>query len=455
MQAGAAVSRALTVAVLAAVAVAFADSSIVVLALPDLYTELGTSIEGIAWVITSYNIAVAVVSFAALPLVRRLSPAAISRAGLALFLAASIGCSLANGLEPLVLLRALQGVGGALLLVGSLPLLAGLGSDLRAGAVRWTTAGALGAALGPALGGLLTQLFDWRAIFVVQAPIAAVALLATLGPHARHLSPREPELPPARPALAANAALGLVFGALVGALFLGVLMLVALWQLTPLAAAGVVSAVPAATLAVRPLGAGLAPRVGVAGGALLLALGLAALAFLPRTSVLLATLALGLCGAGLGLAVPTLSHAAVSADHGLARSGAWSIGARHLGLVAALVLVAPLLAFELERGSEHATLAGASAVLDSPVPLTTKVPLAIDLRDAFEQAQQGELPDLDAAFDRRGAGDDERVATLRDELTQGIKEALTRSFRSAFGLCALLAALALLPLRLVRRLEVW
>ncbi|MCC6223779.1 MAG: MFS transporter [Thermoleophilia bacterium] len=455
MQTGIAASRALTVVVLAAVAVAFADSSIVVLALPDLYSELGTSIEGIAWVITSYNVAVAAVAFAALPLIRRLTPGVISRTGLAIFLGASIGCSLAGGLEALVLWRALQGIGGALLLVGTLPLLAGLCGEHRAGAIRWTTAGALGAALGPALGGLLTQLLDWRAIFVVQAPIAGAALLATLGGRARRPGPRELEPPPARPALAANAALGLVFGALVGALFLGVLLLVALWQLSPLGAAGVVTGIPAATLAVRPLAASLAPRIGVAGGALLLVLGLAALAFLPRTSILLAALALALCGAGLGLAVPTLSHAAVSVEHGLTRSGAWSIGARHLGLVAALVLVAPLLAFELERGAEHATLAGASAVLDSPVPLTKKVPLALDLRDAFEQAQQGELPDLGAAFDRRGAAEDERVAALRDELTQEIKEALTRSFRTAFALCAALAALALLPLRLVRRLEVW
>ena len=454
MQPGTAATRALTVAVLSAVAVAFADSSIVVLALPDLYNELGTSIEGIAWVITSYNVAVALVAFAALPLIRRVSAAVLCRTGLAIFLGASVGCALANGLESLVLLRALQGIGGALLLVGSLPLLAGLGGELRAGAVRWTTAGALGAALGPALGGLLTQAFDWRAIFVVQAPIAGAALLATFDSRARGLPP-EPERPPARPALSANTALGLVFGALVGALFLAVLMLVALWQLSPLAAAGVVSVLPVATVAVRPLGASLTPQLGVGGGAVLLALGLVALAFLSRTSVALAALALSLCGAGLGLAVPTLSHAAISAEHGLGRSGAWSIGARHLGLVAALVMIAPLLAFELERGAERATLAGASSVLDSPVPLTKKVPLAIDLRDAFEQAQQGELPDLGAAFDRRGADEDERVATLRDELTQGIKEALTRSFRGAFALCAALAALALLPLRLIRRLEVW
>ena len=61
----------MTVAVAAAVAVAFADSSIVVLALPELYAEFDTSIVGIAWVITSYNLVVAVVALAIIPLVGR------------------------------------------------------------------------------------------------------------------------------------------------------------------------------------------------------------------------------------------------------------------------------------------------------------------------------------------------------------------------------------------------
>jgi predicted MFS family arabinose efflux permease len=370
------------------------------------------------------------------------------------FVAASAACAVSNSLEVLVVFRAVQGLGGALLLAGALPLLAGLTGTTARGAVTWTTAGALGAALGPALGGALTQLFDWRAIFVLQAPIAGVALLATVGSHLAAV-PAEPKKPPVRPAFAANASLGLVFGALVGALFLAVLMLVALWRLSPLAAAGVVSAVPVATLAVRPLSARLAPRVSVAGGAVLLAGGLAALALLPRSSIAIATLALAFCGAGLGLAVPVLSHATISAEHGLARSGAWSIGSRHLGLVLALLLIAPLLAFELERGSERATLAGVATVLDAPVPLTKKIPIALDLRQAFEEAQQGELPDLDAAFDEHGAATDDRVADLRDDLLASIKDALTRSFRNAYGLSALLALLALVPVPFIRRLEVW
>jgi hypothetical protein len=440
----------LTLAVAIAVALAFADSSIVVLALPDLYGELDASIEGIAWVITAYNVVVAASSFVLLPLTRRLPAVLLIRVGLGVFLAASIGCSVADSLEVLVACRAAQGLGGALLLVGSLPLLAALTGTAAKGAAWWTAAGALGAATGPALGGILTQAFDWRAIFVVQAPLAGLALLATVGGHIRDVS-AEPSRPSGRPALAANAALGLVFGALVGALFLGVLMLVALWSLEPIAAAGVVTALPIATLVVRPLAATLPSRAGIAGGAVLLAGGLGALALLPSASVWIAAAAMALCGAGLGLAVPVLSDAAIRPEQGLARSGAWSIGARHLGLVLALVLVAPLLAVELERGNERAALTGTAVILDAPVPLTTKVPLALDMRDALEQAQQGELPDLDAAFDRHGARTDERVAQLRDDLLSGIEDALTRSFRTSYALSAVLALLALAPVPLLRR----
>jgi MFS family permease len=444
----------LTAAVAASVAVAFADSSIVVLALPDLYLELGTSITGIAWVITAYNVVVALGAFALVPLARRLPAAAPMRIGLAVFVAACIGCALSNGLTMLIAFRSLQGAGGALVLVGSLPVLAGLGRSPSRGAIVWTLAGTLGAALGPVLGGLLTDLFDWRAIFVAQAPIGGLALLGAFGPHLGNV-PAEPRARAKRPSLAANVGIGLVFGALVGALFLAVLMLVAVWGLSPLAAAGVVTALPLATLAVRPLAAALPPRTAAAGGAAILASGLAALALLPATSEAIAAAALALCGAGLGLAVPALSHATIDPAHGLVRTGSWSVGARHAGLVLALVAIAPLLARELESGSERATLAGAGVILDAPIPLSKKIPIALDLRDAFQQAQQGEIPNLSEPFDRHGAGADPRLERTRDDLLGSIQDALTRSFRTSYAFSALLAALALVPVFLVRRLQLW
>ena len=156
-------------AIWAAVALAFADSSIVVLALPDLLRQLDTSIGGVSLVITIYNVAVVVVTPVVIWLVRRAGPRTCLHAGLILFAAGSAGCALAGSLEALVALRAVQALGGAFLLASALPTL---------GVRRWSVAAAVGAALGPAIGGLLTEAFDWRAIFAFQAPVALAAVIA-------------------------------------------------------------------------------------------------------------------------------------------------------------------------------------------------------------------------------------------------------------------------------------
>ena len=129
----------------AAVAVAFADSSIVVLALPELYGRFNTTIEGVSWVVTAYNAAVAVTALALLLLlVHRLRSAVLLGVGLVLFLAASIACAAAQSLAFLIGARTVQGVGAALLLVGALPVLGRAqldgGGDVRARArarARW------------------------------------------------------------------------------------------------------------------------------------------------------------------------------------------------------------------------------------------------------------------------------------------------------------------------------
>ena len=166
--------------VVAGVAVAFADSSIVVLALPDLYTRFHTTITGVSWVLTAYNLAVAVTALALVVFVHRMRGATLFAVGLLLFAGASVACSAATSAAFLISARCVQGAGAALLLAASLPVLTALtGSTLR-GATIWTLAGTFGAALGPALGGVLTQAFGWRAIFVVQAPLALLGLFAAI-----------------------------------------------------------------------------------------------------------------------------------------------------------------------------------------------------------------------------------------------------------------------------------
>jgi Major Facilitator Superfamily len=433
------VRRGRSVAVTAAVAIAFADSSIVVLALPELYRHFHTTIEGVSWVVTAYNLAVAATALALVLLVHRVSTRTLLGVGLGIFLAASVACAAAESEGFLIAARSVQGIGAALLLAGSLTVL---------GAKRWTAAGTFGLALGPALGGVLTQAFDWRAIFVAQAPFAAVALVGVLRTRVGS-SVEEGWRPALSRTLPANACLGLLFGALVGALFLAVLLVISVWEYSPIAGAGIVSALPLATLAVRPLK--LSRLTAVSGGSALLAAGLVGLALLPSASVPLAVWALVLCGCGLGLAVPVLSDAALDRGAGLTRSGTLTVGARHAGFVVALALIAPLLASRVPAAGDRALLRGTAVLLDAPIGLDKKVPVALDLRKAFDRAQAGETPDLKQPFNAHGAAHDSALAAVRDRLAGAIAATITRASRPAFFVCAGFAALALLVAGAFRR----
>jgi hypothetical protein len=288
----------------------------------------------------------------------------------------------------------------------------------------------------------LTQLFDWRAIFVTQAPFAAAALLAV------RLRAGEVQERRSLPRIAAaNVCLGLVFGALVGALFLAVLLVIVVWQHSPIGGALIVSVLPVAALAARSLTPRLPRLAAICGGAALLALGLVALALLPSTSVVIAMCALGLCGVGLGLAVPPLSNAAVDTP----RSATVSVAVRHLGLVAAIASIAPLLASELPSYGHRAQLKATSVLLDAPISVTDKVPIALDLREAFRRAKDGEIPDLAKPFDSRGARHDSALASARDDLVAAIQETITRAFRPDFFLAAAFGALAAALAAVLRR----
>jgi predicted MFS family arabinose efflux permease len=435
--------------VAAVVGIAFADSSIVVLALPQLYGHFNASIEGVAWVLTAYNVAVAVVAIGLVLFVHRLRAARVLAVGLVLFLCASLACAAAGSLAFLIGARCVQGAGAALLLAGALPVLVALTGSRTAGATVWTLAGTFGAAVGPALGGVLTEAFDWRAIFVAQAPVAGAALLvAVTAPPAALEEGWRSSL---RRTIPANVCIGLLFGALVGVLFLAVLLVITVWGYSPIAGAAIVSVLPAATLAARPLERRLPPLSAVCGGAALLAIGLVALALIPSSSAGYVIAALAFCGAGLGLSVPFLSHAALDPSSDLSRSGTFTIGVRHLGLVLALALIAPLLASTLPPAGHRAELRATAVLLDAPISLTTKLPVAYDLVALFRRAQEGEVPNLALAFDAHGARDDAKLASVRDRLVGTIEETITRAFRPAFFLSALLAALAIPVAVLFRR----
>src|SRR5918994_1752455 len=145
-----------------AAGLALADAAVVILALPPLLIELDTTVEGVAAVIGVYTAVLAL----ALPLSAALHSRTTGAAGALLFAAASIGCASANSLELLLAMRALQAIGASALLAAAFDALDGGGAGRRV----WIAAAVAGTAAGPALGGLLTELFDWRAIFIAQAP---------------------------------------------------------------------------------------------------------------------------------------------------------------------------------------------------------------------------------------------------------------------------------------------
>ncbi len=344
----------------------------------------------------------------------------------------------------------MQGLGGALLLAGSLPVLGALAGSTARGVAVWTMAGTFGAAVGPALGGVLTQAFDWRAIFVFQAPVAGAALLATAGAHVAAIL-EEGWRPPLWRTMPANLGLALVSGALVGALFLGVLLVIDVFGYTPIQGAAIVSLIPVAALLARPLAAALPVAIAVGGGALLLAGGLVGLAFLPSSELAYTLPSFALCGFGLGLSVPGLTHSALSGEGGIGRKATLTVGVRHLGLVLALAVGAPILANNLIAAADVAQLNATAVVIDGHISATTKIPLALDIRDALDEAPRGAIPDFTAVFEEHGAATDASVRTVQDDLVEAIERAVTRGFRPSFLYCALLAALALVPVLAFRR----
>jgi len=239
-----------------------------------------------------------------------------------------------------------------------------------------------------------------------------------------------------------------VFAALVAALFLGVLLAIEVWRYSPVQGAALVSALPIGMAIGRRCAAAPA-HVVAGGGALLLAAGLAGLALVPGAEPVTAAVAFAVCGAGFDLVHEVLDQAAVPTDGPAVRAAAVSIGARHAGLVLGLAVIAPVLSSSLDAGIERATLGAAQTMLTTDLELRDKLPVTWALRTAIEEAPRGQVPDLAAVFDERGAEGDNAMAQARDALMDTVTDAVTRAFRPAFWIAAILAALAAIPALLV------
>jgi predicted MFS family arabinose efflux permease len=443
-------------AVALAVGLVLADASVVILALPAIYREYNAEVADVAWVVTAFNLAIALAAVPAARLATRRPAGPVCAGGLVLFAAASAACALAPSLPFLIAARAVQGIGGAVAVCAALELLpaltaARLGSDPNRAAVRiWAAAGVAGAALGPAIGGLLTQLISWQAIFVVQVPLALIPAVVVYRRGGRVVAGRA-----GVPHIAANVALGLLSAGLAAVLFLLVLLLVEGWRMSPIAAAFAVTAMPVAALAVGPFERRLpSPRTRAAAGALLGAGGVAALGLLPHAGWEWTIAPQVLVGAGLALSLGALTEAALAGRSPAAIHGGWTIAARHAGVVLGLVLLTPVFVGDLDKQRERATQKGAELVLDAPVSALTKIDLAREIANDIKE-NPGRLPDIDRSFDAVGSNDDDRAALLKlkAQLNDQLDRAATSSFERSFLFAALLAGLALIPIALTRKVS--
>jgi MFS family permease len=441
-----------------AVGLVLADSSVVVLALPDIYRELDTSVSGVTWVLVSFNLVMALAAVPAALLARRVGPGRSAAVGLAVFAGAGLACGLSDQLSTLILARCVQALGGAAAVTAALELLpATIGSERRA-TVIWASAGATGAALGPAIGGLLTELVSWQSIFLLQVPVAlaaAVPIFAVARDEAA-TGIIEPELRrTGRPHIWANLALAMVSAAIAAALFLLVLLLIEGWRLSPIGAAIVVSVIPLAAVLGSRLGPLVADeRARAAAGAILVSGGLAGLAFLPKAEVALTLPPQVLVGVGLSLVLSALTETALGGRASQAIHGGWTISARHAGVVIGLLALTPIFTADIAEQRHDAIDAGTAVILDSPINPLLKIDLAQRVSDRLE-GERGKVPTIGPAFEPFPSDPVERteVEQLRGELQDQLDRGATHAFSTSFLLAALLGLIALAPIGLSREIE--
>jgi len=160
------------------------DTTALNVAAASLARDFATSLSGLQWVLNSYTLVFASALLTAGAVGDRFGAKRVYQTGLTLFTGASLLCALAPGVGVLIALRMLQGLGAAVMLPASLALLSHAYPDAgaRARAVSfWASIVSLGFAAGPALGGLLTSVFGWRSIFLVNVPVGIGAILLVRG----------------------------------------------------------------------------------------------------------------------------------------------------------------------------------------------------------------------------------------------------------------------------------
>jgi EmrB/QacA subfamily drug resistance transporter len=158
------------------------DITIVNVALPDIQRELGGQLSDLQWVIDAYALSLAALLLTAGSLADLLGRRIVYAAGIVTFTGGSLLCGLAQSPLFLILARAGQGIGGAIMFATSLALLAEefRGPERGVAFAVWGGISGIAVAIGPVLGGAITSGLSWRWIFLVNVPIGVATLAATL-----------------------------------------------------------------------------------------------------------------------------------------------------------------------------------------------------------------------------------------------------------------------------------
>jgi EmrB/QacA subfamily drug resistance transporter len=161
---------------------AFIDGTVVNVALPALQKDLRTTVVGVQWVIESYSLLLAALLLVGGSMGDRYGRRRIFVTGVAVFAAASVWCGFAANIGQLIAARAVQGIGGALLVPGSLAIISDSFSEEDRGRAigTWSGFSAITAAIGPVLGGWLVEAVSWRAVFFINIPVAILVIIISL-----------------------------------------------------------------------------------------------------------------------------------------------------------------------------------------------------------------------------------------------------------------------------------
>src|SRR5260221_10725639 len=161
----------------------FIDATVVNVALPALQADLHATITEVQWVVEAYALFLGALILAGGSMGDQFGRKRVFLFGVAFFTIASIMCGIATSARALITARALQGIGAAFLVPGSLAIISATFDDADRGSAigTWSGFSAITTAIGPVLGGWLIEHVSWRAVFFLNVPLAAIVVALSVG----------------------------------------------------------------------------------------------------------------------------------------------------------------------------------------------------------------------------------------------------------------------------------